>query len=645
MSLDKQIAEALGRAKKIPDGYQCQCPCHDDKEASMSVKITKENKLAVFCFAGCAWQDIYSELKRRNLIPDFKKGERPKTPNTPNATKEIIYSYTDENGKELFQKVRRHGKKGLHRHYNESEKKFVWNIQGVRNVLYNLPNVINSPLVFLCEGEKDCDNLNSRGLVATTNNCGAISWNDTFTPFLEGKIVVICQDNDEAGAKRTSKLAFKLAGVAKEIRLFVPPEVKEHGDVTDWLEGGGDAKKIFELSKIISGKNDKNAKATREQYFELFDRILRNPRKCIFSDKLMTYDEESALWNPCVNFLEIIRSEAAVHNETSEIKFSLSLIQPHFFAYENTKKPEFLINIPEWDGKDRISEMAYMMKLKPDAGVDEMAFSELLKEWMATAFRRLNNPMIQNRILVLQGNQGLGKDTWISMLVDGMGQFAVPLSVIKEDKDTFLNLHRGLIMKISEFDKTAKTEVSTLKDIITTPSTNLRAPYDRDSKVRYARCSFVSSANIENILRDYTGNRRFLIFEIEKIDYQYKDWSEEEKKEWQLQILAEAQYLADQNYKASSDSTESIKDYIEKKTPDDPADDTVREFEMELSKQLSLFGRPELTEKEVTEIIREIKKNTGLHARAIREQLRRKIGKYNREGGLRYWTYKTPVIN
>lgn len=640
MDLPNQIANALGRGKKTPGGWLCQCPCHEDKESSLSVKLTQAGKIAVNCFAGCTWQTIYAELRSRNLLPAEEK--RPK-PQGQWSEIQKIYSYTDEFGKELFQKVRTATKKGIHRHLGP-DGKWIWNIQGVRNVLYNLPKVIESPLVYICEGEKDADTLNAAGLVATTNNCGAVAWQESFTPFLKDKKIVICQDNDDAGKKRTRKLVIELSGVVKELRIFEPPNVPDHGDVTDWAKAGNDPLDIFRLSRAVTPEDGKGQKATRDQYFELFNRILGNPRKCIFSEKLMSHDADSGLWNPAVNLLELIKSEAAVVNEGGKLKFSLSLVQPHFFAFEATKRPEFLVQIPEWDGDSRILAMAALVTLKKEAGVDEYHFSELLKEWCGTMFRRLYDPMIQNKILVLQGGQGVGKDTWISMLLDGLGQFSVPLSVVKDDKDTFLNLHRGLVMKISEFDKTAKTETSILKDIITTPNTNIRAPYDRDAKLRHSRCSFVSSANIENILRDHTGNRRFLVFEVESIDYAYRDWPEDQKREWQMQCLAEAKWLADNRYQASAEATASIKDYIQQKTPDDPAEDTVREYEAACTKVLGfdLGLKSELTETEITEIVAHIKQRTGGYSRAIRQQLRRRVGVYNRTGDKAFWTYKVP---
>jgi hypothetical protein len=633
MSLAEKVATAFGHAKKSTNGYQCTCPCHDDKSASLGVTDNPSGGVVFNCLAGCDWKDIQKVARERRLVDDFKK--TPTTKATP-----IVYRYLYANGQECCQKLRYPDKRFYIQRFDE-QGNVIKSIKGISVPLYNLPAIINAEVIYLCEGEKDADNLIRAGLAATTNIAGATSWNNEYNQYFKGKTVIICEDNDDAGRARTKKITALITTIAKELRIFAPAGLPEKGDVTDWINAGGKPEEIFKLSTAI-GTKPKQKKATRDQYFELFETVLNNPKKCIFNEKLMTLTS-SGLWNPAVNYLDILKSEAAVMNEGDGPKFSLSLIQSHFFSYEASKEPEFVVEIPEWDQQDRISEMAYLMKLKPSSEVTETALSELLKEWCALMFQRLYDPMIQNRILVLQGGQGIGKDTWVSMLVDGLGQFAVPLAVVKEDKDTYLNLHRGLVMKISEFDKTAKAEVSTLKDIITAPSTNLRSPYDRDARVRYSRCSFISSANIENLLRDYTGNRRFMIFEIEKIEYAYKGWSKEQIQSWQMQVLAEAQHLAKIKYTASAEAHQQMDGYIENETPSDPADDMVQEFLGLFNRDLNFMGKSEVTEAEVLQIRHELKRVLGVNVRGIAAQLRRKIGSLRRAAdGTRYWVYKIP---
>ena len=105
----KNIAYALGSVKELSTGYLCKCPCHDDKTSSLSIKETKD-EIIVNCFAGCDWQDIKEELKRRNLweftptqAPVKTTPQQPQQPQQENAT---YYIYKDHVGNILARKVK-----------------------------------------------------------------------------------------------------------------------------------------------------------------------------------------------------------------------------------------------------------------------------------------------------------------------------------------------------------------------------------------------------------------------------------------------------------------------------------------------------------------------------------------------------------
>ena len=105
-----------------------------------------------------------------------------------------VYDYTDERGKLLFQ-VCRFDPKGFPPAQTRWGRRIaIWNLQGVRRVLYRLPEVIKAQSVCITEGEKDCDNLAKLGFVATTNPFGAKKWRDEYNEFLRGKDVVVFGD-------------------------------------------------------------------------------------------------------------------------------------------------------------------------------------------------------------------------------------------------------------------------------------------------------------------------------------------------------------------------------------------------------------------------------------------------------------------
>jgi hypothetical protein len=114
---------------------------------------------------------------------------------------------------------------------------------------YRLPELLAAPAdvpVWICEGEKDADNVAALGLIATTNPGGAGKWQPELTQWFKGKqTVYILEDNDDAGRKHTTKVIAALRGVVPCIVPLSFSELPEKGDVSDWLEMGGNKKLLL----------------------------------------------------------------------------------------------------------------------------------------------------------------------------------------------------------------------------------------------------------------------------------------------------------------------------------------------------------------------------------------------------------------
>lgn len=68
------------------DEYQCLCPAHQDKTASLSIKNLPDERILIHCFAGCAANDILEAvgLTFEDIVPkrlgDFKPVSKPFNP-------------------------------------------------------------------------------------------------------------------------------------------------------------------------------------------------------------------------------------------------------------------------------------------------------------------------------------------------------------------------------------------------------------------------------------------------------------------------------------------------------------------------------------------------------------------------------------
>jgi putative DNA primase/helicase len=171
------------------------------------------------------------------------------------------YPYTDEAGTVLFQSVRYEPKKFSQRR-PDGQGGWEWGLDSkdesgriihqTRRVLYRLPELIAAvaagKTAFVTEGEKDADNLRDLGFVATTNPMGAKKWEPAYSEFLRGADVVIIGDHDAAGRDHVKLVSENLIGIARRVRVLDLvehwPECPDGGDISKWLESGGDSKQL-----------------------------------------------------------------------------------------------------------------------------------------------------------------------------------------------------------------------------------------------------------------------------------------------------------------------------------------------------------------------------------------------------------------
>ena len=179
-------------------------------------------------------------------------GEKPPTNGAANGTRLNIaatYDYRDESRALLFQVLRLVPRDFRQRRPDPAGRHgWTWKLGDVRRVLYRLPELTAadpSQPVFVCEGEKDTDNLRGLGLVATCNPGGASNgrskWRPEYGEHLRGRDVVILPDNDDAGRTHARQVHAALKGVARSVRMLELPGLPHKGDVSDWIAKGGTA--------------------------------------------------------------------------------------------------------------------------------------------------------------------------------------------------------------------------------------------------------------------------------------------------------------------------------------------------------------------------------------------------------------------
>jgi hypothetical protein len=158
-----------------------------------------------------------------------------------------------------FQVVRYEPKEFRQRRPIENDQ-WAWNLDGVRRIPYHLPELIEAVAagrtIHITEGEKDCDNDRSLGVVATTCAGGAKKWRNDYNQYLRKADVVLLPHNDEGGREHAEIVASSLHGIARRVRVLdlakVWPECPEKGgDLSDWIEAGGTAEKLKAFIEVL----------------------------------------------------------------------------------------------------------------------------------------------------------------------------------------------------------------------------------------------------------------------------------------------------------------------------------------------------------------------------------------------------------
>ncbi len=236
----RALLSRFSKTRKVADGFMVSCPAHADKNPSLHVS-EKDGKLLLHCHAGCSTEAVLAALgiEARDLFLDASARER-----------RIVaeYPYTDESGRLLFQVIRYHPKDFRQRR-PDGKGGWAWNLNGVRRVLYRLPEVVKAKSVVICEGEKDVATARAFGLIATCNPQGAEKWRPEYGDALRDKRIAIIADADEPGRKHASHVAASLLGKVETLKVLELPGAK---DLTEWKERGGTRQALVDLINAAS---------------------------------------------------------------------------------------------------------------------------------------------------------------------------------------------------------------------------------------------------------------------------------------------------------------------------------------------------------------------------------------------------------
>ena len=178
-----------------------------------------------------------------------------------------------------------------------------------------------------------------------------------------------------------------------------------------------------------------------------------------------------------------------------------------------------------WDGVDRVNTLCDTLTARN--GFPDDFKSILIRKWLisAVAAATVPNGFNGRGVLTLQGAQGMGKTTWVRILMpEGLLRDRSILTghhLDPSNKDSQTTAIKHWIVEIGELDSSFKKDVARLKGFVTLNKDSVRRPYARTDSEYQRRTVFCASVNEENFLIDQTGNSRFWTIPLVKIDYKH----------------------------------------------------------------------------------------------------------------------------
>lgn len=246
------------------------------------------------------------------------------------------------------------------------------------------------------------------------------------------------------------------------------------------------------------------------------------------------------------------------------------------FAWQNRYHPiKDYLNSLKYEGGDPISELSNYF-------VDEHGiFAIWLRKWLIGAVARAMSGA-QNRVLVLDGAQGIGKSEFVKWLASPMPEYYFEGAINPEDKDCRLRRMAVWIWEVNEFGSTTRrADREALKAFLSTHIIRERKAYGKFDIQGNALASFVGTVNDEGgVLSDPTGSRRFMTTHIQSIDWRGYTRNIDVDQVW---AQAYDLYISGENWELEGDDRQSAEDINAQYRTLDIVEETIRKyFEVDL---------------------------------------------------------------
>ncbi|SMG28286.1 virulence-associated E family protein [Paraburkholderia susongensis] len=225
-----------------------------------------------------------------------------------------------------------------------------------------------------------------------------------------------------------------------------------------------------------------------------------------------------------------VRVAAVLQGEFGLVKFGDDLVEKSAIAVAQADQRDELrdwLQSLRWDGTPRLGDWLQRAVGAPDDEYHNAIGRNFILSMVA---RGLVPGCKVDTMPVFEGSQGAGKSKLLGILG---GKYFSELSEGMDTKDFFVTIQGTWLIEVAELDAFRKTEVTRIKQALSSREDRCRLPYAKRAVNLPRRVVFAGTTNEREYLRDATGARRFWPLAVASIDH---DWLESNRE----QLFAEA---------------------------------------------------------------------------------------------------------
>ena len=196
------------------------------------------------------------------------------------------------------------------------------------------------------------------------------------------------------------------------------------------------------------------------------------------------------------------------------IKDVRNFLESNFIKNYNPVEEFLFTCYDNWDGKDHIRALAHTVPTNNPHWEDWFYtwFLAMVEQWHNRTGRQYGNSVAP----LLISKQGYNKSTFCRRLIPPQLQWGYTDNLILSEKRQVLQaMSQCLLINLDEFNQiSAKVQQGFLKNLIQLPNVKYKPPYGSHVQEFPRTASFIATSNMDDILTDPSGNRRFIGIEL-----------------------------------------------------------------------------------------------------------------------------------